>query len=155
MSVVDFNIIYAIETLERAGYIVRKPVEASIPVVLEVRTTGERMPLQHVGLRADMMLNGVPVALVEHYPVDMLLSQDPDFRNNFVPRKISRMLANYLADAMLPGIRDQVKEKVTPLVPEPQMSRAEIEAFIKNALGSLGHTGELAQSESHAGQNAS
>ena len=65
MSIDDYEIAHSISVLERNGYIVRKPSEADVPVVLKV------LPdelWKTVDVRADVLINGETCALIERFP---------------------------------------------------------------------------------------
>lgn len=133
MSAGRWEINHAIELLEREGYLVRKPSEAALPVVLEV-PAHQRSPYE-VDVRIDAVLNGKTCRLSKPFPFDLLLNQDDDtFRRKDLPQILSRHLAHFMADSMAPMIAAQVKEKIDPLVPEKRMSLAEIESYLAWAL---------------------
>lgn len=132
----EWEILDAVRLLRGRGYIVRRPGEATLETTLEV----DRVPIDHharmghIGLRLDTTLNGTPYALAHHFPFELVLSEDDDFRRRYVPKFFADKLAHYMADRMVPGIEEQVKVKLDPLVPEKRMSLVEIEAYIEYAL---------------------
>lgn len=121
----------AIQYLEHFGYVVRKPSEAHLPIVLEVDQSSSRY---EVGVRLDTVFNGVPYALRQSYPVEYLLAQDGHFRDKDLPKIMADELAYFISDKFRESIATQVKEKITPLVPETKMSLDEIASYVSTAL---------------------
>ena len=129
-----------ITALEAAGYVVRKPSEVELPVVIEPVLDDERFTQYSIAVRADCKINGKDLCWLERFPIDLVLSQDDeDFRANHLPRIIARSLADFISDGMVGAIKEQVKEKIDPLVPEKKMSLEEIVSFIAAALGTSKH----------------
>lgn len=129
---------HAIRVLENAGYIIRKPSEANLPVVLEA-VPSPNDPWQ-LAVRADMMMNGTPFCLQQTFPIELVLNQDDDrFRTQDLPRIMGSKLGHYLAERLAENIASQVAEKITPLVPEKHMSLDEIVSLIAAALGTSKH----------------
>lgn len=129
----EWEILEAIDLLERRGYVVRKLAEADIESVLEVVPLPE--DCYRVAVRVDATVNGKHMALAERFPAELLLDQDhSEFRHRHAPRILADKLGMFLSGAMLPGIEAQMREKVDPLVPERRMSLAEIQSFIERAL---------------------
>ena len=134
----NYEIQYAIRVLENAGYIIRKPSEANLPVVLEAVPCPHN--IWHLAVRADMMMNGTPFCFQQTFPIELVLNQDDDrFRTQDLPRIMGSELGHYLAERLAENIASQVAEKITPLVPEKRMSLAGIVSFIAEALGTSKH----------------
>ena len=128
-----------IERLEAAGYVVRKPSEADLESVLEIEQPGRHSPYE-IGIRVDTVFNGVPYALMQRFPIEMVLNPDiADFRERDLPRIFANKLGHHLADKLMAGIAAQVETKIKPLVPEKRMSLDEIVGFIANALQTTKH----------------
>lgn len=133
---------FMIETLEGNGYVVRRPSEADLDSVLEIEKpgTGSAYHYGNIGLRLDTVFNGVPYALLERVPIELLLHQDDaSFREQEIPRMFGRKMAHYIADRFMPGIVAQVATKIKPLVPEKRMSLEEIVSHIASALYTTKH----------------
>jgi hypothetical protein len=123
----------AIEVLERAGYVVRRPSEVSLPVTLEVPE--HQRNLYAVDVRVDALLNGQTCCISQSFPPDLLLNPDDnEFRTRDLPLILSRKLSQFMADSLAAGIAAQVKTKIEPLVPEKRMSLHEIESYLEWAL---------------------
>ena len=115
MSIDDYEIAHSISVLERNGYIVRKPSEADVPVVLKVLSDEL---WRTVDVRADALINGETCALIERFPIELVLGQDPKFREQHLPHIIGRKLGSYIADKLAADLALQVEEKINPLVPK-------------------------------------
>lgn len=138
MDYEEYRLAEAIKLVERHGYIVRRPSEANIPVVLEVPEY-QRHPYS-IDVRADTILNGTPYAFAQTFPVEMILRRDdPRFREEELPRIFSRELGHYIADQMCTSLAAQVEEKITSLIPPETMSLDEIVTHIAMALGTSKH----------------
>lgn len=138
-SAPDWEIAHCIRILESVGYIIRKPSEADISVVLEVEPHGERS-FYDIGIRADTTINDVTYAFAQRFPVELVLNQDDaSFREKTLPEIMGRELGRYIGDRLTHGLTEQVKAKIEPLVPEKQMGLNEIVSFIADALGTSKH----------------
>lgn len=129
-----------ITELEAAGYVVRKPSEVELPVVIEPVLDDDRFTQYSIAVRADCKINGQNLCWLKRFPIDLVLNQDDDdFRSNHLPRIIARSLADFISDGMVGAIKAQVKDKIDPLVPEKKMGLEEIVSFIAEALGTSKH----------------
>lgn len=125
-----FEIARAIHLLETNGYVVRRPIEADLPAVFEIIQEGGR-----VAIRTDLLLNGKTYCLKSSFDADLLLDPDlPEFRDRHVASIIFRELANYIADGLMRGAGDQLRDKIEQIVPQKRLSLGEVESYLSWAL---------------------
>jgi hypothetical protein len=132
----EYEVRYARRLLEELGFVVRLPGHANVPV--KVRVVGQKpQRFGFLPLRIDTEMNGVPYALGEHFPLDMLL--DENFRKNAVPHAYADRLAHYITERLLETLPREMEAALSPLVAEAEaardrMSLSEITTFIDRAL---------------------